>query len=237
MSTRSAEIKDLAAALCKVQAVLHGAVKDSSNPYFNSKYADLESVWNALRKPLTENGLAVIQTTDVRCEKIGLVTTLVHSTGQWVEGFYPLNPVKNDPQAHGSAMTYARRYALAAICGVVQVDDDGESAMQRPTLPSGRVAPLVRPEQPCAQDGDPNAKHEFRMRVGAKRGRGLEEIERELGGIPAMQDWFENAQTWAEKQLAAGKLTGVQAKLWKEDLVTVANYIGRRETEMEKDFV
>lgn len=128
---QSPEIKDLVVALVQVQSVLHAAVKDSINPYFKSKYADLSSVWDAAREPLVQNGLCVIQSTDMVDGRAGVVTILAHISGQWVRGFYPLNPAKEDPQGYGAAVTYARRYALAAMVGVVQADDDGEGAMDR----------------------------------------------------------------------------------------------------------
>jgi hypothetical protein len=130
--SQSAEVKDLFTALAKAQSEIKGAVKDSENPFFHSKYADLESVWDACRDALTKNGLSVIQTTEYNPD-VGtcIVTTLGHSSGQWIKGSLPIMAAKKDPQGIGSAITYSRRYALAAIVGVVQVDDDGEGAMGR----------------------------------------------------------------------------------------------------------
>jgi len=132
----SEQIDKLAAALSKAQSVLKGAKADSTNPFFKSSYADLESVWDAIRGPLTDNGLSVTQTTDVTEFGPVLVTTLIHSSGQWISGRYPLISAKpNDPQALGSATSYARRYTLAAIMGVYQSDDDAEKAVSRETKP------------------------------------------------------------------------------------------------------
>lgn len=147
MSTQSNEIGKLAEALAKAQAELTGAVKDSTNPFFKSKYADLESVWIACRGPLSRAGLSVSQTTSYLPDAgICVVTTLLHISGQWIQGVLPIMPIKNDPQAVGSAITYARRYALAAIVGVVQVDDDGEGA-------HGRAAALSPPHPIQASSG------------------------------------------------------------------------------------
>lgn len=135
----SESIKNLAVALVKVQSVLESAKKDSDNPFFKSRYADLSSVWDACRKPLTDNGLAVVQTcTPVENNGIQVDTILLHVSGEYIESnlFMPL--VKNDPQATGSAITYARRYALSAIVGIVADDDDAESAMSRPQAPAYR---------------------------------------------------------------------------------------------------
>jgi hypothetical protein len=127
----SPTIGALAAALSKAQAKIKGAVKDSANPFFKSSYADLESVWDACREPLTSNNLAVIQTVSLDNGISVLVTTLVHSSGEFVAGRLPLNPIKNDPQSLGSAISYARRYSLAAMVGIYQTDDDGEAAQGR----------------------------------------------------------------------------------------------------------
>jgi hypothetical protein len=131
MKNQSDAINELAGALAKAQSEIHGALKDSSNPFFKSKYADLASVWGACREQLSKNGLCVIQTTHSYDTLLVLTTMLAHSSGQWIRGTMNVNPVKNDPQGVGSALTYCRRYALSAMVGVPQVDDDGESAMSR----------------------------------------------------------------------------------------------------------
>ena len=134
----SEQINELATALAKAQGDLKGAKKDSKNPFFHSSYADLASVWDACREPLSKNGLSVVQTTDwVVGEEhcLLLLTTLLHSSGQWITGKLLIKPVKDDPQGLGSAITYARRYALSAIVGVAAEDDDAESAMGRKSSP------------------------------------------------------------------------------------------------------
>jgi hypothetical protein len=128
MTTHS--IGKLASALSKAQAEMRGAIKDSTNPHFKNSYADLSSVWDAVREPLTKNGLSVIQTPTVNEYGTILVTILAHESGESVSSSIPLT-VKdgsNYMQALGSAISYARRYSLAAITGCVQVDDDGEAA-------------------------------------------------------------------------------------------------------------
>lgn len=122
----------LAAALVKAQARLRPAKRESENPFFHSKYADLASVWESCREALTENGLSVVQTTFFRDGQMFLRTLLLHVSGQSVSGEYLLKPTKDDPQGLGGAITYARRYALAAITGVVADDMDGEDAVLRP---------------------------------------------------------------------------------------------------------
>jgi len=131
---KSEQINELAAALAKAQAKIENATKSAKNPFFRSNYADLPAVWDACRAALTANGLSVVQLTDTSENGMVLESVLMHSGGQWISSHYPINPVKNDPQGLGSAITYARRYSLMALVGIVAddaSDDDGEKAMGR----------------------------------------------------------------------------------------------------------
>ena len=136
---QSESVNELFSALVKAQAAIKPAEKDAANPYYKSKYSKLETVVEACREALTKNGLAVSQITDIEGEHVTLITQLCHTSGQWLRGYYPINPVKNDPQAYGSAVTYAKRYALAAMVGVVSADedDDGNTAygIKKESLP------------------------------------------------------------------------------------------------------
>jgi len=125
---KSESIAKLAEALSKTQGQIKGALKDTDNPFFKRKYADLTSVWDACREQLSSNGLSVVQTTDDSESGVIVETFLIHSSGEWIGGRLRMKPVKDDPQGVGSAITYARRYALAAIVGVAPEDDDGNEA-------------------------------------------------------------------------------------------------------------
>ena len=125
---QSDEINELAQALCKAQGTISGARKDKTNPFFKSNYADLGSVTEAIRESFCENDLAYTQTNLPADNGVTVVTTLMHKSGQWIRGFLFLPATKLDPQQFGSAITYARRYGLAAMAGVVQEDDDGNGA-------------------------------------------------------------------------------------------------------------
>lgn len=126
---QSDQINELAAALAKAQGELAPAIKDSSNPFFKSKYADLSSVWTSCKEPLAKNGLAVIQTMDMKDGQFVLLTTLAHASGQWMRSCLPILSEKNNAQGLGSAITYMRRYALSAIVGITcDEDDDGNAA-------------------------------------------------------------------------------------------------------------
>lgn len=129
-SERSDSIAKLAAALSKAQAKIEAAKKESTNPHFRSKYADLSSVWAAIREPLTANELSILQEPGAINGKLLLTTTLLHSSGEYVRSSFEIPVTKQDPQGFGSALTYARRYALQAVVGIAPEDDDGNAASQ-----------------------------------------------------------------------------------------------------------
>lgn len=128
---QSHDITLLAVALVKAQSEFQPALKSSLNPHFKSKYADLSTVWEVARPVLVKHGLAVIQAPDVVEGKQALRTTVLHTSGQWISSLYLLNPVKQDPQGQGSAMTYARRYSLSSMLGIVSEDDDDGNAASK----------------------------------------------------------------------------------------------------------
>lgn len=125
---KSDQIGQLAEALCQAQGMMKFAKKDSSNPFFKSKYADLSSVVEAIRLPLYENGLSYAQTTDTDEHGVIVETVLMHKSGEWISGRLKMVPVKNDPQGIGSCITYARRYGLQSMVGIPTDDDDGNAA-------------------------------------------------------------------------------------------------------------
>ena len=126
----SDSIANLTLALSIVQGKMTHAIKDSANPFFKSKYADLESVWDACRSLLSENGLAVMQFPGEYFDGSMRLTTIIsHKSGEFMSQEMSVPVTKPDAQGAGSALTYMRRYALAAVVvGVVQADDDGNAA-------------------------------------------------------------------------------------------------------------
>ena len=147
----SPTIGALAAALAKAQGAMKSAAKDSVNPHFKSKYADLASVWDACREPLSSNGLAVVQRVSSSPAGVVLTTMLLHSSGEWIRDRATFPVVQQTAQAYGSAITYARRYALAAMVGVApDEDDDGNSAVASP--PGSGTAALKAKVMPQAQN-------------------------------------------------------------------------------------
>ncbi len=141
---KSEQINELAAALAKAQGQIEGAKKSSSNPFFKSKYADLAECWNTCREALTANGISVIQMPEEINEngRLNITTMLAHSSGQYISSTLTMTVTKLDPQAIGSAITYGRRYALAAMVGLSQEDDDGEKAMARPKDKKSAESPI-----------------------------------------------------------------------------------------------
>lgn len=121
---------ELFAALAKAQGEIGGAKKDTANPFHKSKYADLASVWEAIREPFSKNGLSIVQEPFDGPEGcVGLRTTLGHTSGaQMTSAFTQKLKDATNPQVVGSALTYMRRYALMAVAGVAPVDDDGNEA-------------------------------------------------------------------------------------------------------------
>ena len=147
----SEQLDKFAPAMAKAQSEMGGAVKDSKNPFFKSSYADLTSVWKACKVALHNNNMSVIQSPIDRDGRLGVATMVLHSSGQYVSDEYTLGVKKqNDPQADGSSITYARRYALAAFVGVCPVDDDGEKAMARNAKPA--LSSFLKKMQSYAKD-------------------------------------------------------------------------------------
>lgn len=138
---RSESIKELVAAMVKAQLEMKPAIKDSENPHFKSKYADLASVWEAL-EPFRRNGIAIIQRPMPFADgMIGLETQLLHTSGEWMSGVMETPIVKHDPQGVGSAITYLRRYSLGCMTGLVtEEDDDGNAASHAPQQQAHRPA-------------------------------------------------------------------------------------------------
>lgn len=152
-------IGKIALALAKAQAKIEGAKKDTENPFYKSKYADLSSVWDACRSALSENELSVSQPTDIMDGQIIVRTILMHSSGESITGILPVMVgEKCTAQQLGSAITYNRRYALAAIVGVAPEEDDGNVASEThgkavyKKIPPAQAKEAVKPIEERAKD-------------------------------------------------------------------------------------
>lgn len=147
---KSESISKLAMALVKAQAQIKVAVKDSNNPFFKSKYADFATIVEAVKPHLNSNGIVFLQVVGLD----GVETVLLHESGEFISGVTPIVVAKqNDPQALGSAITYAKRYGLQAIVGIPSDDDDGEAAMGRPKTNTPTQVP-AKPKAPAVTKYD-----------------------------------------------------------------------------------
>lgn len=125
---KSETISKLATALVKAQSAMGSAKKDSNNPFFKSKYADLAEIISVVKEPLLKNGISFLQIVT----ESGVETTILHESGEFISGVTPVVVSKtNDPQALGSAITYARRYGLQAMLGIPAEDDDANLASNK----------------------------------------------------------------------------------------------------------
>ncbi len=128
---KSESIKSIAAAMCKAQGEMGGALKGANNPFFKSKYADLGEVIKVVKEPFANNGLSFVQFPINDGDKVGVETILMHESGEWLSGSFTVKASKQDAQGAGSVITYCKRYGLQAIAGIPSEDDDGNSASSK----------------------------------------------------------------------------------------------------------
>src|SRR6266508_2062060 len=158
MTETSQSVGALAAALAKAQAEIEGASKDRVNPHFKASYATLASVWDACRSALAKNGLAVVQSPVSEGSTVTVYTTIMHASGEWMRSALSASARDGTPQSIGSAITYLRRYSLAAMVGVAPEDDDGNDA-QPPRFDQApprqqQPPPARQPNGPALPDFD-----------------------------------------------------------------------------------
>ena len=146
----------LSTALSNMQKAMKAVQRNSRNPFFKSNYADLAEIWKTIREPLCSNGLSVTQSTDVVEGVFMLITTLWHSSGEWITCRYPIIHAKDDPQSIGSALQYARRYSLSSLVGVTSQDDDedddGERCVGRGEDKNDVSFPALKKQMECFTD-------------------------------------------------------------------------------------
>lgn len=165
MTEQSETLAKLSEALSKAQGAMRPAVRDHTNPFFKTKYADLASVWESIRKPLSDNNLAITQAiTETTPTSITIETRLLHASGEYITSVMSMPTGKGDIQALGSAISYGRRYSLSALIGVVSDDeDDGEAAKGTPQkgAPTAKPAPksnLVEAAEEVPFDDGPTSE-------------------------------------------------------------------------------
>lgn len=177
----------LDAALAKAQGDFQAAIKDSNNPAFKSKYADLSAVMEAIRPALIKHGISVTQwPVHSEDDRVHMVTRIAHD-GEWMRGQFSMPVMKKDAHGYGSIVTYLRRYCIASCFGVIaDLDDDGNIA-------SGRTEQPTPVEAPKQFDHNPIVR-----RVCDKFIKGIREIE-QIGTLEDLQIyWDANQQDIAD---------------------------------------
>jgi len=144
---KSDSIKEIASALCKAQKEMDYAKKDGRNPFFKSSYATLESIIEIFKEFFSPQGLAFTHLPKIEDGEPVIEVFLIHQSGEWLSGVYKITSVKQDPQGIGSAMTYARRYSLQSITGIVADDDDDAESAQGRGKEEGKKKPLEKKEE------------------------------------------------------------------------------------------
>ena len=188
----SQSIAEITKALCKAKLSFKPILKTSTNPFFKSKYAPLENVFDATNKALSDNGIVLTQFDEYRDGRVAVTTMLSHVSGEWVRGTTELTPVKGTPQDYGSAFTYARRYSAESILGVATEDDDDGNEASKPQ----------------------EKKEEKKTQKVATRT--FTELEKEMNNLTSMQGltywWKQNADKFASEE-DASKLTAIAKEL------------------------
>ena len=139
----STSLVSLAKALSCAQGELHEAAKSSFNPGFKSKYADLAEVLQVIRPVAVKHGLSYVQGVGYSDGLATVTTRILHASGEYLEDVVTIPVTKKDAQGVGSAFTYGRRYALAAMFGISQDDDDGNAAVTKTKVHTSTVAVTV----------------------------------------------------------------------------------------------
>jgi hypothetical protein len=192
----SEHIDKLAPALVQVQTHAGPALKQSNNPAFKSKYADLASCWEAVREPLAKAQIFVMQEAALIDAGVSVTTRLLHASGQWLQTDPLIVPLgKRDAHGLGSAITYGKRYSLSAALGIVADDDDGNAAVQ-----PAKAQPSI----------DADAYGQWKDDLMAVAGEGVEalkqawsssplEFRQHLMKVPADAAWWAKLKASAEK--------------------------------------
>ena len=143
---KSESIAAISQAIAKAQHDVENASKNAKNPHFKSKYADLAELLNTVRPVFSIHGLAIVQMPSFDGCIASVETMISHSSGEWISSICSAPVSKQDAQGVGSAITYLRRYSLAAMCGIAQEDDDANSSVGHAPQPQTQAKPQAKPE-------------------------------------------------------------------------------------------
>jgi len=190
----SSPANEIFAALALAQADMANVGRDVANPHFRSKYASLGAVFEEVRPKLATRGLALVQMPiNGAGSNIGIVSLMTHASGQWIESTIFCAPAKFDAQGVGSLITYLRRYAAMAMCGVGTEDDDGNAAVARPegaTAQQARPAATDAPARAQAYQRPVAAPANDERAEAQKRWKEIAaEIDKEMT-VSAIDGWF-----------------------------------------------
>lgn len=190
---KSESIKELATALAITQGQMVAAKKDTQNPFYKQNYADLASVWEAARKPLSGNGLSVVQCVQNNFSEISneveVETILLHNSGEWISSKISIIPAKQDAQGYGATISYLRRYALSAMIGGYADDDDGEK--DRKTREAEPTPQKQSPTQAAAKSviSEAQAKRLFAIAAANKfTNEQVKKIVEKIAGVEHTKD-------------------------------------------------
>lgn len=197
------DLKDIAAALAAAQGEMKNAPLNRVNPHFKSKYADLSAIRDAVVPALSKHGIAVVHTIEHAGDYLTMRTRLIHASGQYVESTYPIAIDK--PQVMGSAITYAKRYSLAALCCIsADEDDDGNAANAGEAKPITAHAAKTEINWPEIEKAIRSADTE--RKLNAMRSR----IEARVGIWPA--SYVEQARELVEQQMSVISSAAIAAE-------------------------
>lgn len=201
---RSEQIDKLAASLAKAQGSIEDAEKDSTNPHFKSRYSDFASVRAAVRRPLSENGLCYVQLPRTTEKGVEVETVLMHESGQYIGETLAI-PAQMTAHGIGSALTYAKRYGLMAVCGIAssEDDDDGNEA-SRPPRPTVKREPPPKAAPATPFDDIPSS-----VDLQALIAMGNEAAER---GSETLKVWWQNRSKEERSAIGSDRLSA-----WKSE--------------------
>lgn len=181
--THSPQIGELAKAMAQARKKFKTVKKEAVNPFFKSKYADLPAIIDATADALAENDLVIIQSPRFNGETVTVTTVLMHGSGQWMRDDLTLPMAKFDAQGAGSAITYARRYALQSFVNVAaEADDDGNAASGKDVKEATMPRPPARQTQTLAKPNGETFKGKF-WRTAKATGKSDEAIREYIGGL------------------------------------------------------
>lgn len=168
-------------------------IQQKNGGTYTYKYADLASIWDAIRGHLADNGLAVIQSPTVQQTEASLTTLVVHESGEWVEDTMPLKITQDSPQGQGSAITYARRYSLCSMLGIV-ADDDTDAQEHRVInfVEKQRVVAAAKKVMPELGE-DPASLIQFLIQIAGKHPNRILESE--------VDDVIQSIELYTERQI------------------------------------